>query len=91
MFGRNLLYTARDLDCVITDLLDGKTGKYITKATIPGRQPVGLFGPKDNDISTYLVFTTRDGKGISLVRNKQPFDTVWNKEVSFEEITFFWS
>lgn len=82
LISRNLLYTARDLDCVITDLLDGKSGKYITKATIVGRAPVSVFGPKDNGISMYLVFTTRDGKGISLVRNKQPFETVWNKEVS---------
>lgn len=51
-----------------------------------GRAPVNLFGPKENDVSMYLVFTTRDGKGISLVRNKQPYDSVWNKEVS--KLTF---
>lgn len=79
---KNLLYTARDLDCVITDLLDGKTGKYVTKATIVGRAPISLFGPKENGVSMYLVFTTRDGKGITLVRNKQPFHSVWNKDVS---------
>jgi len=79
---RNLLYTARDLDCVITDLLSGKTGTYVTIATIVGRAPVALFGAKENGISMYLVFTTRDGKGISLVRNKKPFESVWNKEVS---------
>ncbi|KAG4067784.1 hypothetical protein HA402_010470 [Bradysia odoriphaga] len=83
---KNLLYTARDLDCVITDLLDGKTGRYVTKATIEGRAPVTLFGPKENEISMYLVFTTRSGKGISLVRNKQPFDSVWNKEDAHEMI-----
>lgn len=82
IISRSLLYTARDLDCVVTDLLAGKTGNYVTKATIVGRAPVSLFGPKENGISMYLVFTTRDGKGISLVRNKQPFKSVWNKEVS---------
>lgn len=76
-----IIYTARDLDCVITDLLGSKTGQYVTINTLPGRAPLALIGPLENDRRKYLVFVTRDGKGISLVRNQRKFSSIWTKEV----------
>lgn len=75
------LYTARDSDAVITDIKPGVMN-YSTKATIPGRAPLVLFGPLVDGHKKYLAFITRDGKGITLVKNSVPFDVAWTKEVS---------
>lgn len=78
----NILYTVRDMDVVVTDL-GGPTGRYMTKATIPGRAPMTLIGPVENGCRRYVAFTTRDGKGISLVNNDgSKFPVMWTKEVS---------
>lgn len=79
-----LLYTARDLDAVITDLGRSKTGQYVTIGTLPGRAPLALIGPivvGQTEHRKYLVFTTRDGKGITLVRNEIRFGPIWTKQV----------
>lgn len=76
----NILYTARDLDAVITDITPGGES-YITKATIPGRSPLALSGPLVNGHSKYLICTTREGKGIEVIRNSAPYDIIWTKEV----------
>lgn len=76
------LYTARDLDAVVTDLLGSKTGQYATIGTIPGRAPLALIGPTEADRRKYLVFITRDGKGIELHRNVRTFPNVWTKQVT---------
>lgn len=78
---KNLLYTARDLDVCVTDLLPGPTGRYITKATFPGKCPLILFGPIVNGKRKFLVVSTRDGKGISLHNNSDGFSLIWVKEV----------
>lgn len=76
----NLLYTARDNDVVVTNL--GPTGRYMTKATIPGRAPLLVLGPMDNGTRKFVVCTTRDGKGIVLIRNDGKFPVMWTKDVN---------
>lgn len=78
----NILYTARDLDAVVTNITPG-TMSYSTKATIPGRAPLKLVGPKVDGHRKYLVCITRDGKGITLIRNSKPYDPLWTHEVIF--------
>lgn len=81
-----LLYTARDLDAVITDLGVSRSGmQYVTIGTIAGRAPLALIGmrrppepPKwPHSRRAYLVFTTRDGCGVQMVKNDRRFETVW--------------
>lgn len=86
----SLLYTARDLDAVVTDLGTSKTGQYVCVATIPGRAPLALIGPSvvlegDQNVGKtkrkWLVFTSRDGKALTLVKNERKFDVLWTQEV----------
>lgn len=84
-----LLYTARDLDAVITDVGNSKTGQYVCIGTVPGRAPLALIGPEvetgDGKAARirrkWLVFTTRDGKGLMMVKNDRKFEKVWSMEV----------
>lgn len=76
----NILYTARDVDAVVTDITPGGES-YVTKATIPGRAPLTLSGPLVDGHKKYLICTTRDGKGITVIRNATPYNVVWTKEV----------
>lgn len=102
------LYTARDLDAVITDTGTSKTGQYMTIGTIAGRAPLTLCGPMRTSRQTvaalatadggtggrteqvqrrqFLAFTTRDGRGLQLVRNERRFETVWTREETHEMI-----
>lgn len=93
----SLLYTARDLDVVITDVGNSKTGQYVTTATIPGRAPLALIGEqrwheariareKRAERRQWLAFTTRDGRGVQLVHNSPRFETVWVKNDVHEMI-----
>lgn len=84
------LYTSRDLDAVITDVGNSKTGQYVCIGTIPGRAPLVLVGPeivtkvegKEEKVQRkWLVFVTRDGKGLMMVKNDRKFEKVWSKEV----------
>lgn len=76
----HMLYTARDVDVVITDITPGMES-YVTKATIPGRAPLALSGPSVDGHKKYLICTTRSGKGITVIRNSGPYDIIWTKEV----------
>lgn len=86
----DILYTARDSDAVVTDIKPGIMN-FSTKATIPGRAPLALIGPVVDGHRKYLVFTTREGKGCTLVRNTVPFEVVWTKEVSAINLFFEFS
>lgn len=82
----DILYTVRNTDAVITDITPGIMN-YSTKGTIPGRAPLALIGPIVDGHKKYLVFTTRDGKGVTLVRNAVPYEVVWTKEVGILLLT----
>lgn len=86
MDGNNL-FTVSDKDVVITDLKPDIEDEDVTRATIPGRSPLILFGPKINNHQEYVVFLTRDGKGINLVNNAFPFEVVSTEEVSQQLIS----
>ncbi|XP_014091625.1 uncharacterized protein [Bactrocera oleae] len=77
---KSLIYTVRDLDVVVSDMIAGKSGKYSNKAVLPGKSPLALVGPVINDKRSFLVFADRSGKGLSLVKNlpQQKFESVWN-------------
>lgn len=83
--GTNL-YTISDKEVDITDLKPDIEDEDNTKAKIPGRSPLILFGPKVNNHQDCLVFLTRDGKGINLVDNVFPFEVIWTEEVSYKFI-----
>lgn len=85
-----MLYTARDLDAVITDVGNSKTGQYVCVGTIPGRAPLALVGPEVETVDgkkpirihrKWLVFITRNGKGLVMVNNDRKFQKVWSIEV----------
>lgn len=82
--GKNI-YSAKGLDTIISQVIDGPSGKYSNAAVIPGKSPLALIGPLIDGKRKYLVFATRDGKGIILVRNhvKEQFIVLWTKEVGF--------
>lgn len=87
---KDLLYTVCDKDIAITMLTNAtapdSTGRYTNRAVIPGRAPLLLCGPEKDGISKYLLFVTRDGKGLSLVNNNTSdhFSIIWNKEVNIQ-------
>lgn len=76
------LYTARDNDAVVTDLKPGRGPQFSTKATVMGRAPLALIGPVENGYKKWLIFTTRDGKGVRLVKNGGDWPVIWTKDVS---------
>lgn len=63
------IYTVRDLDVVISQVVSGKSGKYSTKAVIQGKSPLCLLQPVEEKRHKYLAFADRTGKGITLVLN----------------------
>ncbi|CAD6994559.1 unnamed protein product [Ceratitis capitata] len=77
---KSLIYTVRDLDVVVSDMIAGKSGKYSNKAVLPGKSPLALVGPVIDDKRTFLAFADRTGKGLSFVKNlpQQKFENVWN-------------
>lgn len=64
---KDLLYTLLNLDLSIHEMRED--GKYSMKMSIPGKFPVTLFGEKTNQRSKYIAILTRDGKGITIVKN----------------------
>lgn len=74
-----LIFTARDLDVVVSDTLPGKSGKYSTKAVFPGRAPLTLLGNTVDKKKTFIAFTDRSGKGLVLAKNLpgENFATAW--------------
>jgi hypothetical protein len=65
-----------------------ETGKYVMMASIPGKFPVTLFGEQTNGRSKHIAILTRDGKGITIVKNAvdQKFATLTVKENLHEMI-----
>ncbi|CAO1335145.1 unnamed protein product [Diamesa serratosioi] len=82
----NLVYTLLNMDLSIHELRDN--GKYIMKTSIPGKFPVTLFGKKEDTISQFIAILTRDGKGITIVKNNttERFATLTVKENVHEMI-----
>lgn len=74
------VYTIKDQDLVISQKTASGKG-LVNKATIPGRYPLILCGPKQQNKHKFVVFCTRDGKGLTLIKNEQPYTELWSKEV----------
>uniref|UniRef100_A0A1L8E506 Putative myosin heavy chain kinase b n=1 Tax=Nyssomyia neivai TaxID=330878 RepID=A0A1L8E506_9DIPT len=89
----NLIYTIRDNDCVITEKTDLKTGKFATKRVLPGKSPMIICGLETNGTKPWLVFCTRDGKGVTVIDNFRrpttpaaPWTELWTKENAHDMI-----
>ncbi|KAL5279953.1 hypothetical protein ACFFRR_004143 [Megaselia abdita] len=84
----NSIYTARDLDVVISEILPGKSGRYTTKGVMPGKSPLALVGPTKDGSKEFLVFADRSGKGLAMVNNLpgQNFLPLWTVEDLHEMI-----
>lgn len=82
---QNLIYTVRDLDVVISVVVEGKSGKYSNKAVLPGKSPLTLLGPMEEGKRSFLAFPDRSGMGLQLVHNlpKYKFASVWQLPVSY--------
>lgn len=77
---QELCYTLLNLDLSVHEVKEN--GKYMMKASIPGKFPVTLFGEQTNGRSKYIAILTRDGKGITIVKNaiNEKFKTLTVKE-----------
>lgn len=85
----NFIYSIRENDLTITEVLEGSaTGRYMTKASIPGRCPVALCGSCTNAVYDNVAIATRDGLGIVFIRNstKEHFQVLWTKEKAHDMI-----
>ncbi|GLV44215.1 uncharacterized protein CBL_12489 [Carabus blaptoides fortunei] len=56
-FKDDLIYSVRELDLVITELIAGDKGRYMCRKTLQGRAPLCLVGDK-------LCYSSRDGREI---------------------------
>ncbi|KNC25086.1 hypothetical protein FF38_11903 [Lucilia cuprina] len=74
------IYTVRDLDVVISQVVSGKSGKYNTKAVKPGKSPLCLLGPMTEGRHKYVAFADRTGKGLTLIHNtaQEKFNVIWD-------------
>ena len=77
----DLLYTVKDQDLVISQKTASGKG-LVNKATIPGRYPLIMCGPKEGNKHKYAMVCTRDGKGLTLIKNESPYTELWTKPVS---------
>lgn len=75
------LYTVKDTDLVISQKTASGKG-LVNKATIPGRYPLILCGPKEGNKHKYVIFCTRDGKGLTMIKNETPYTELWTQDVS---------
>uniref|UniRef100_A0A1A9WYL1 Uncharacterized protein n=1 Tax=Glossina brevipalpis TaxID=37001 RepID=A0A1A9WYL1_9MUSC len=73
------IYTVRDWDVVVSELVPGKSGKYVTRTVLDGKSPLCLLGPILTDRHKYIAYPDRTGKGLVLVRNVLPerFTIAW--------------
>uniref|UniRef100_D3TS79 Hypothetical conserved protein n=1 Tax=Glossina morsitans morsitans TaxID=37546 RepID=D3TS79_GLOMM len=73
------IYTVRDCDVVVSELLPGKSGKYVTRTVLDGKSPLCLLGPVLTDRHKYLAYPDRTGKGLTLVKNlvDEKFTIAW--------------
>lgn len=71
-------------------ILLGESGKYATKGTIPGHAPLLLFGPKNNDRSSWISCVSRDGKGMGVYDNTatNSYKQICKKEVKQNFLNF---
>ncbi|KAH8294995.1 hypothetical protein KR018_005181 [Drosophila ironensis] len=76
---QKLIYTVRDLDVVVSQVVEGKSGKYSNKAVLPGKSPLLLLGPLVEGKRSFLAFPDRSGMGLQLVTNlpHQQFRHIW--------------
>uniref|UniRef100_A0AAG5CS56 WD repeat-containing protein 55 homolog n=1 Tax=Anopheles atroparvus TaxID=41427 RepID=A0AAG5CS56_ANOAO len=80
----NIIYSIRDNDLTVTEIIEGSaSGRFMTKASIPGRYPVKLCGSftEDGEYSNVAILT-RDGLGITMIKNsrKDQYPVMWTKE-----------
>lgn len=78
----SLIYTARNLDMVVSEIVAGKSGKYATKFVFPGKSPLALLGPILDGRKSYLAFPDRTGKSLILFDSKK-FTEIWTLPVCF--------
>lgn len=64
---KGLCYTLLNMDLSIHEIRDN--GKYVMRASIPGKFPVTLFGQKTDGRSKYVAILTREGTGITIIKN----------------------
>ncbi|XP_050070629.1 uncharacterized protein LOC126558628 [Anopheles maculipalpis] len=80
----NIIYSIRDNDLTVTEIIEGSaSGRFMTKASIPGRCPVLLCGGcTDEGVYNNVAILTRDGLGIVMIRNskKEQYPVIWTKE-----------
>lgn len=83
---KNIIYSIRDNDLTVTEIIEGSaSGRFMTKASIPGRCPVRLCGGCTEDgVYQNVAILTRDGLGITMIRNskQEQYSVTWTKEVS---------
>lgn len=74
-----LIYTVRDLDVVVSVIVEGKSGRYSNKAVLPGKSPLTLLGPIVGGKRSFLAFPDRTGMGLQLVHNlpEHKFSHIW--------------
>ncbi|XP_035779485.1 uncharacterized protein LOC118459829 [Anopheles albimanus] len=79
----NIIYSIRDNDLTVTEIIEGSaSGRFMTKASIPGKCPVKLCGScTDDGTYNYAAILTRDGLGITMVKNsrKDHYPVLWTK------------
>lgn len=85
----NTLFTVCDKDvtvCFIKDkITDAMNGMCFTKEVFPGAAPICLFGLNSNGEKQYVVFPTRSGKGLVLIKFEN-LKMVWTIEGAHEMI-----
>uniref|UniRef100_A0A182U9J9 Zinc finger ZPR1-type domain-containing protein n=1 Tax=Anopheles melas TaxID=34690 RepID=A0A182U9J9_9DIPT len=81
---KNIIYSIRDNDLTVTEIIEGSaSGRFMTKASIPGRCPVRLCGGCTEDgVYQNVAILTRDGLGITMIRNskQEQYPVTWTKE-----------
>ncbi|XP_058130631.1 uncharacterized protein LOC131287543 [Anopheles ziemanni] len=80
----NIIYSIRDNDLTVTEIIEGSaSGRFMTKASIPGKCPVKLCGNCTEDgVYSNVAILTRDGLGITMIKNsrKDQYPVIWTKE-----------
>lgn len=78
------IYTVRDLDMVISEVVKGKSGKYVTRAVVEGKSPLCLVAPTTDQRHKYVAFADRTGKGLCMIKNspEEKFKLMWEHPVS---------
>jgi len=80
---KHWFYTLLNMDLSVHEVTS--SGKYVMKASIPGKFPVTLFGEKTDGRSKHVAILTRDGRGITIIKNIE-FSTLAVREYMHEMI-----